>query len=228
MGRFNPNKLHVRFQPGTTPVNPVVPRRYTLTHSDRTGHLFLTIGSDYDGAQISGWYTRWMRDEVLAEWLPHRAEDAPSAEESPTEEGSDVQSLLVQRESHASSQSPKVAEDTLQRYQLHVYVRVRGGRVIGSARHRFRALQRELPLALQAIRTGDNWLHVTHANLDASEVLVHCASAQSKYNSVEPYGTIGDYRMPEVTTLSPKRTDSNRRVPSATETSKTDRHSVRR
>ena len=46
-----------------------LPRRYTLTHSDTTGELFLTIARDYDRKQISGWYTRFMRDEVLAEWL---------------------------------------------------------------------------------------------------------------------------------------------------------------
>ena len=45
-----------------------MPRRYTLTHSDATGDLFLTIGADYDEEQISGVYTRLMRDEVLAEW----------------------------------------------------------------------------------------------------------------------------------------------------------------
>ncbi len=44
-----------------------LPRRYTLTHSDTTGDLFLTIGRDYDHKQISGIYTRLMRDEVLAE-----------------------------------------------------------------------------------------------------------------------------------------------------------------
>jgi hypothetical protein len=45
-----------------------LPRRYTLTHSDRTGDLYLTIGSNFDRKQFSGWYTRLMRDEVLAEW----------------------------------------------------------------------------------------------------------------------------------------------------------------
>ncbi|MFX1531868.1 MAG: staygreen family protein, partial [Promethearchaeota archaeon] len=29
---------------------------------------FLTIGTEYDYEQISGLYTRFMRDEVLAEW----------------------------------------------------------------------------------------------------------------------------------------------------------------
>jgi len=48
-----------------------MPRRYTLTHSDATGDLFLSIGLEYNQAQTSGWYTRLLRDEVLAEWLNH-------------------------------------------------------------------------------------------------------------------------------------------------------------
>lgn len=72
MSRLRPEKLHVRFARGVEPEGPIAPRRYTLTHSDTTGDLFLTVGSDYDRQQISGWYTRLMRDEVLAEW---RADD---------------------------------------------------------------------------------------------------------------------------------------------------------
>jgi hypothetical protein len=66
--RLKPEKLHVRFVPPTTAGGPIMPRRYTLTHSDVTGDLFLTISPDYDRKQISGLYTRFMRDEVLAEW----------------------------------------------------------------------------------------------------------------------------------------------------------------
>ena len=69
MGRLNPEKLHVSCLPGASPEVLVVPRRYTLTHSDATGDLFLTIGPDYNISQISGLYTRLMRDEVLAEWV---------------------------------------------------------------------------------------------------------------------------------------------------------------
>jgi hypothetical protein len=68
MARLRPDKLHVRFTSGTNPREPAVDRRYTLTHSDRTGDLFLTVGPEYDQEQTSGWYTRLMRDEVLAEW----------------------------------------------------------------------------------------------------------------------------------------------------------------
>ncbi len=68
MSRLNPAKLHVRWGRGVTPQRPVAPRRYTLTHSDATGDLFLTIAADYDRKQVTGLYTRLMRDEVLAEW----------------------------------------------------------------------------------------------------------------------------------------------------------------
>jgi len=68
MGGLNPLKLHVTYLAGVEPEAPIAPRRYTLTHSDFTGDLYLTIGPDYNLDQISGWYTRFMRDEVLAEW----------------------------------------------------------------------------------------------------------------------------------------------------------------
>lgn len=68
MRHLNPNKLHVKFLQGVTPEDPMHPRAYTLTHSDSTGDLFLTIARQYNQKQISGWYTRLMRDEVLAKW----------------------------------------------------------------------------------------------------------------------------------------------------------------
>jgi hypothetical protein len=69
MKRLKTNKLHVT---DLTAINSGIgdlPRRYTLTHSDLTGDLFLTIGDDYDKKQISKLYTRLMRDEVLAELI---------------------------------------------------------------------------------------------------------------------------------------------------------------
>ena len=68
MSRLNPNKLYCRLLSESQLDGPILPRRYTLTHSDRTGELFLSIGPDYQREQIRGWYTRLMRDEVLAEW----------------------------------------------------------------------------------------------------------------------------------------------------------------
>jgi len=68
MKRLNPEKLHVTYLPGAGQTEPLSPRRYTLTHSDFTGDLFLSVGSDYDREKVSQWYTKLMRDEVLAEW----------------------------------------------------------------------------------------------------------------------------------------------------------------
>jgi hypothetical protein len=69
MQRLQPEKLHVYFLPGTSPEILKLPRRYTLTHSDRTGDIHLTIGPEWDKEQISGWYTRCLRDEILGEIL---------------------------------------------------------------------------------------------------------------------------------------------------------------
>jgi hypothetical protein len=71
---LNPNKLHVKFIGEATPEEPNNPRRYTLTHSDATGDLFLSVGTDYDYKAISGFYTRIMRDEVVAELVENLEE----------------------------------------------------------------------------------------------------------------------------------------------------------
>jgi len=63
MERLNPEKLNVEFRPGVTTTEPIIGRRYTLTHSDIIAELFLTIGLEYAYDKITG-----MRDEVLAEW----------------------------------------------------------------------------------------------------------------------------------------------------------------
>ena len=68
MKRLSPDKLHVTYLTGATAESPAFPRYYTLTHSDISGQLFLSIGNQYDTKKISGLYTRLMRDEVLAEF----------------------------------------------------------------------------------------------------------------------------------------------------------------
>ena len=68
MDHLNPDKLHVNFIDGANSDGPITPRTYTLTHSDMTGDLFLTISQHYNFRQVSGLYTRLMRDEVLAQW----------------------------------------------------------------------------------------------------------------------------------------------------------------
>jgi len=68
MKRLNPERLRVTYLPGADQDGPLLPRRYTLTHSDVTGQLFLSIGREFDEKRLSYWYTRLMRDEVTAEW----------------------------------------------------------------------------------------------------------------------------------------------------------------
>ena len=48
MNRLRPERLHTRLGAGADLDTPLSPRRYTLTHSDRTGDLYLTIGAEYD------------------------------------------------------------------------------------------------------------------------------------------------------------------------------------
>ena len=66
---FDAAKLHVTFGAGCTTTAPLVSRRYTLTHSDRTGDLFLAIGCEFDGEALGALQVRLERDEVLGEWV---------------------------------------------------------------------------------------------------------------------------------------------------------------
>ena len=153
MERLNPEKLHVTYLTGTTPENLVLPRLYTLTHSDRTGELFLTIGGQYDEQQISKLYTRLMRDEVLAEL----ADDGGK---------------LV----------------------FKVYCHVSGGFIIGTAKWRYNIFHSELPLVLEAIRYSDRTLFEKNPQLDNTPVLISFQSTDSRFNRVENWGVMADYR----------------------------------
>jgi hypothetical protein len=153
MERLNPEKLHVTYLTGTTPENLVLPRLYTLTHSDRTGELFLTIGGQYDKQQISKLYTRLMRDEVLAE----------------------------------------LADDG-DRLVFKVYCHVSGGFIIGTAKWRYNIFHSELPLVLEAIRYSDRTLFEKNPQLDIIPVLICFQSTDSRFNRVENWGVMADYR----------------------------------
>lgn len=62
--KFEPTKLNVKYKDKISNKENIIPRRYTLTHSDETGELFLTIGEKYDVDSID--YN--IRDEVMASW----------------------------------------------------------------------------------------------------------------------------------------------------------------
>lgn len=63
MARLNTEKLYVEYRDCVTSTEPVLGRKYTLTHSDLTADLTLTIGAAFAYDNITE-----MRDEVLAEW----------------------------------------------------------------------------------------------------------------------------------------------------------------
>ena len=152
MERLNPDKLHVTYLIDTATESLTLPRRYTLTHSDITGQLFLSIGNEYDTKQISGLYTRLMRDEVLAEFA----------------EGNGL--------------------------VFRVYCHVSGGFVLGTAKLRYNIFRSELPLALEALRYGDRVLFEQNPKLDNTPVVIHFRSTVSRFDKVENWGTMADYR----------------------------------
>jgi hypothetical protein len=154
MKRLNPDKLHVTDLVGLAAGAAILLRRYTLTHSDMTGDLFLTIGSDYDARQIARLYTRLMRDEVLAELASNGGEGT----------------------------------------EFRVYCHVSGGLVIGAAKWRNNIFHAELPLVLEALRYGDRSLFEANPSLDQDRVNVYFRSSRRKYNQVENWGVMADYR----------------------------------
>lgn len=64
MNKFNPERLSVEYRDGVTATDPVITRHHTLTHSDDTGELFLTIGTQFAWDKVNN----DMRDEVIGEW----------------------------------------------------------------------------------------------------------------------------------------------------------------
>jgi len=71
LSEFRPEKLFIEYRDGVTATGPIIPRKYTLTHTDGTGELFLTMGTEiaWDKVNLK------MRDEVIGEWI---AEGSPS------------------------------------------------------------------------------------------------------------------------------------------------------
>jgi hypothetical protein len=64
MSRLDTDKLTVEFREGVNERAPLVPRRYTITHSENTQDIFLTIGPDFVYDKVST-----KRNDVLGEWL---------------------------------------------------------------------------------------------------------------------------------------------------------------
>lgn len=62
MRKFDASKVRAEFRDGVTKDQPIRGRKYTMTHSDDTGELFVTIGTRFAEDKI-----KKERDEVLLE-----------------------------------------------------------------------------------------------------------------------------------------------------------------
>ncbi|WP_326909920.1 staygreen family protein [Sedimentibacter sp. MB31-C6] len=147
MSRLNPEKLYVEFT-DVTATEPIIPRRYTLTHSDITADLFLTIGSDFAYYKLNP-----MRDEVMGEWM----------------------------------------EDDANGNAFYVYLYVDGQFVPEIKAIREAIFRKELPLALEAIRYGDNDFFNAHPNLNYIPIIVYFLSTDPMFYKIENWGTFSDY-----------------------------------
>jgi proteinaceous RNase P len=78
---------------------------------------------------------------------------------------------------------------------LNVHCHVSGGLVIGRAKWRYGVFCSELPLALEAIRYGDKAFFEQKPQLDQTQVLVHFKSTSDRYNKIENWGTVADYKI---------------------------------
>ncbi len=63
MDKLDPNKLIIDFKKGISKDGPISPRNYTVTHSDNTGDILITVAKDYDKGHVTD-----KRDEVYGRW----------------------------------------------------------------------------------------------------------------------------------------------------------------
>lgn len=63
MKELSPYKVFVQYRDIMRPYEPVLGRKYTITHSDTTGELFVFIAGEFAKDQITS-----MRDEVKIMW----------------------------------------------------------------------------------------------------------------------------------------------------------------
>lgn len=148
MSRLNPDKLSVEFREGVTQTEPITPRYYTLTHSDITAELFLTIELTYAYDKANS-----TRDEVLGHWI-------------------------------------NVGEGYF--YYVYLYVGDQFSPSVSAMRDAI--FRKELPLALEAIRYGDQKFFSVHLELDHVPIVVHFNSTNPNINRIEKWGTFQDYR----------------------------------
>lgn len=65
---LNPQKVFVQYRDAMTPYNPIIGRKYTITHSDITAELFVFISNNFAEDQITS-----MHDEVRIAWQQNKS-----------------------------------------------------------------------------------------------------------------------------------------------------------
>ena len=63
MKELNPQKVFVQYRDIMKPYEPVISRKYTITHSDTTAELFVFVAENYAEDQVTK-----MHDEVRIAW----------------------------------------------------------------------------------------------------------------------------------------------------------------
>lgn len=149
MNKFNPERLSVEYRDGVTATDPVISRHHTLTHSDDTGELFLTIGTQFAWDKVNN----DMRDEVIGEWKTN---------------------------GHCIY------------YNAYVMVN-KEGQDFNTAMRRYEVFERELPLALTAIRYGDRFLFNVYPALDNGLIIVNFISTYPQLYKQEIFGTFSSF-----------------------------------
>ena len=165
-----------------------------------TGALALSIGPNYNSAQLEGWYVRMIRDEVLAEW---RRDDGGGEKE---EGGGKEASTSVDGDaaggrerssssSGSSSDSPAPPPFASSGHSLHVFCHVSGdARWLAPPRLRSRIFQREMALVLDTIAHADADLLRENPGLSSASVVVHLRSHVASLDARVVWGTLGDRR----------------------------------
>lgn len=150
LNKFHPERLTVEYRDGVTATEPILSRKYTLTHSDDSAELFLTIGTKFAWDTINP----SLRDEVLGEWI---------------------------------------SSGNFLYYNVYVFVSLKEHDFDVSMR-RNKIFQRELPLALTAIRFGDRFLFDQHPYLNHAFILVNFISTYPPLARQENWGTFSNFQ----------------------------------
>ena len=64
---LNPQKVFVQYRNAMTPYNPIIERKYTITHSDTTAELFVFVSNSFAEDQTTN-----MHDEVRIAWQQNK------------------------------------------------------------------------------------------------------------------------------------------------------------